>query len=535
MIKFDTDARATFLKGVDTVYRSVSITLGPKGRNVILEKKFGPPVVTNDGVTIAKEIELEDPFENMGAAIAKEAASKTNDEAGDGTTTAVVLTHYMVREGLKALGAGANPMLLKQGIQRAARAVVEELKKFAIPVRTKEDVQNVATISGNDPDIGKRIADAMEKVGKDGVITIEESKTGITEGPEFVEGMQFDRGYLSPYFVTDREAMEAVLEEPYILLYEKKISNVMDILPLLEKVAREGKPLLIIAEDVEGEALATLVVNKLKGILQVCAVKAPGYGERRKAMMEDIAIMTGGTFIREELGIKLENVELSQLGRAEKVVVDKEETTIIGGKGSEDAIKGRIEEIKKQIEETDSDWEREKLQERLAKLAGGVAVIRVGAPTEVELKELKHRYEDALSATRAAAEEGVVPGGGVALLRASRVLKDLKADTEDEQMGIRIVQRALEAPVRQIAENAGLDGSIVVEKILEKDDPNYGLNALTGQYEDLVKAGIIDPLKVTRAALENAASVASMALSTEAIVVEKPEKEEKAPTPPSEF
>ncbi|MHA2620549.1 MAG: chaperonin GroEL [bacterium JZ-2024 1] len=535
LIQFDADARASFLKGIETVSRSVKITLGPKGRNVVLEKKFGPPVITNDGVTIAKEIELEDPFENLGAAVAKEAANKTNDAAGDGTTTAVLLTEQVVREGLKALGAGANPMLLKNGIQKATAKVVERLKEMAIPVETKQDIQNVATISGNDPEIGRLISEAMDKVGKDGVITIEESKTGTTQGPEYVEGMQFDRGYISPYFVTDRETMTCVLEDAYILLYEKKISAVMDILPLLEKVAREGRPLLIIAEDVEGEALATLVVNRLKGILNVAAVKAPGYGERRKAMMEDIAILTGGKFISEDIGVKLEKVELKDLGRAKKVVIEKEETTIIEGAGTRDAVKGRIELIKKQIEETDSDWEREKLQERLAKLAGGVAVIKVGAPTEVELKEKKHRFEDALSATKAAVEEGVVAGGGVALLRASEVLDKMRGDNEDEDMGIRIVRRALEAPIRQIAFNSGVDGSIVVATVAKSKDKHYGFNALTGEYEDLMKAGVVDPVKVTRSALENAASVAGMVLSTEAMVAEKPEKEEKLPTPPPEY
>lgn len=535
IIQFDTDARTSFLKGIETVSRSVKVTLGPKGRNVVLEKKFGPPVITNDGVTIAKEIELEDPFENLGAAVAKEAANKTNDAAGDGTTTAVLLTEQLVREGLKALGAGANPMLLKAGIQKATAAVVEDLKKMAIPVESKQDIQNVATISGNDPEIGRLIAEAMEKVGKDGVITIEESKTGTTQGPEYVEGMQFDRGYISPYFITDREAMTCVLEDAYILLYEKKISAVVDILPLLEKVAREGRPLLIIAEDVEGEALATLVVNKLKGILNVAAVKAPGYGDRRKAMMEDIAILTGGKFISEDIGVKLEKVETTDLGQAKKIIIEKEETTIVEGAGKREAVKGRIEMIKKQIEETDSDWEREKLQERLAKLAGGVAVIKVGAATEIELKERKHRFEDALSATKAAVEEGVVAGGGVALLRAAQVLDKLSGDYEDEDMGIKIVRRALEAPIRQIASNSGVDGSIVVSIVSKSKDRNYGYNALSGEYEDLVKAGVVDPVKVTRSALQNAASVAGMVLSTEAMIAEKPEKEEKLPTPPPEY
>jgi chaperonin GroEL len=523
------------MKGIETVSRSVKVTLGPKGRNVVLEKKFGPPVITNDGVTIAKEIELEDPFENLGAAVAKEAANKTNDAAGDGTTTAVLLTEQLVREGLKALGAGANAMLLKRGIQKAATRVVERLKETATAVETKQDIQNVATISGNDPEIGELISEAMDKVGKDGVITIEESKTGTTTGPEYVEGMQFDRGYISPYFVTDRETMNCILEDAYILLYEKKISAVMDILPLLEKVAREGKPLLILAEDLEGEALATLVVNKLKGILNVAAVKAPGYGERRKAMMEDIAILTGGKFISEDIGVKLEKVELKDLGRAKKIVIEKEETTLIEGGGTKDAVKGRIELIRKQVDETDSDWEKEKLQERLAKLAGGVAVIKVGAPTEVELKEKKHRFEDALSATKAAVEEGVVVGGGVALIRSGEVLDKMRGDNEDEDMGIKIVRRSLEAPIRQIAVNSGVDGSIVIATVLKSKDRNYGFNALTSGYEDLVKAGVVDPVKVTRSAVENAASVAGMVLSTEAMIAEKPEKEEKLPTPPPEY
>ncbi|MHA2609403.1 MAG: chaperonin GroEL [bacterium JZ-2024 1] len=534
LLKYNEEAREAFLQGIEKVARTVRITLGPKGRNVVLEKKFGPPTISADGVSIAKEIELEDPFENMGAAVVKEAASKTNDAAGDGTTTAIILTDSLVREGLKAVAAGYNAFLVRKGILAATEACVEALKKQAIPIQTKEEVEKVATISANDPVIGKIIAEAMDKVGKDGVITIEESKTGVTVGPEYVEGMQFDRGYVSPYFMTDRETLECILEDPYILLYEKKISAVMDILPLLEKVAREGKPLLIIAEEIEGEALATLVVNKLKGILQVAAVKAPGYGERRKAMMEDIAILTGGKFISEDLGIKLENVQLSDLGRAKKVKIDKENTTIIEGAGSKEAVKGRIELIKKQIQETESDWEREKLQERLAKLSGGVAVIKVGAPTEVELKEKKGRYEDALSATKAAVEEGVVAGGGVALLQTIPALDKLDAETEDEKMGIRITKKALEAPLKQIAENSGADGSVILEQV-RRSKPGYGFNALTGKVEDMMKAGIMDPLKVTRSALQNAASVAAMVLSTEAMVVEKPEKEEKMPTPPPEY
>lgn len=535
LLKFDEEARNSFLAGIETVAKAVKITLGPKGRNVVLEKKFGPPTVSSDGVSIAKEIDLDDPFENLGAQIAKEAASKTNDAAGDGTTTSVMLTEQLVREGLKAVASGHNAMLLKTGIQKAVDKLVEALKEMAIPISTKVEIQQVAELSGHDPEIGRIIAEAMDKVGKDGVITIEESKTGVTSGPEYVEGMQFDRGYISPYFVTDRENMIVELEDPYILLYEKKISAVMDILPLLEKIAREGRPLLIIAEDIEGEALATLVVNKLKGVLNVAAVKAPGYGERRKAMMEDIATLTGGRFFSEDLGIKLENVELADMGRAKKIRIDKENTTIIEGAGARDAVKGRIEQIKKQITETDSDWEKEKLQERLAKLAGGVAVIKVGAPTEVELKEKKHRYEDALSATKAAVEEGVVTGGGVALLSASTALDSITTENEDEEMGVKIVRKAIETPLRQIASNSGFEGSVVLEEIKRSKKKNYGLNALTGKYEDLVKVGIIDPLKVTRSALQNAASVAAMVLTTEAMVVEKPEKEEKVPPPPPEY
>ncbi len=534
LLKYDEEAKESFLQGIEKVARTVRITLGPKGRNVVLEKKFGPPTISADGVSIAKEIELEDPFENMGAAVAKEAASKTNDAAGDGTTTAILLTDSFVREGLKSVAAGYNAFLVRKGILTATEKCVEALKNQAIPIQTKEDVEKVATISANDATIGKIISEAMDKVGKDGVITIEESKTGLTVGPEYVEGMQFDRGYVSPYFITDRETLECILEEPYVLLYEKKISAVMDILPILEKVAREGRPLLIIAEEVEGEALATLVVNKLKGILQVSAVKAPGYGERRKAMMEDISILTGGKFISEDLGIKLENVKLEDLGKAKKIIIDKENTTIIEGAGSKEAVKGRIELIKKQIQETESDWEREKLQERLAKLSGGVAVIKVGAPTEVELKEKKGRFEDALSATKAAVEEGVVAGGGVALLQCLSALDELEVDSEDEKMGIRIVRKASEAPLRQIAENSGADGSVVLEQV-RHSKPGYGYNALTGKIEDMMKAGIMDPVKVTRSALQNAASVAALVLSTEAMVVEKPEKEEKMPTPPPEY
>ena len=529
-ILYTEQARQALERGVDTIANAVKVTLGPRGRNVVLEKKFGSPTVINDGVTIAKEIELEDRFENMGAQLVREVASKTNDVAGDGTTTATVLAQAIVREGLRNVAAGANPMLLKKGIDRAVEAAVEEIRKIATPVETRDEIANVATISANDPKIGELIADAMEKVGKDGVITVEESK-GTETTLELVEGMQFDKGYISPYFVTDPERMEAVLEEPFILLYEKKISAVQDLIPILEQTARMGRPLLIIAEDVEGEALATLVVNKLRGVLNVAAVKAPGFGERRKAIMEDIAILTGGKFITEDLGIKLENVDISMLGRAKKVIVAKEETTIVEGAGSRDAVMGRINQIKKQIEETESNYDREKLQERLAKLAGGVAVIKVGAATETELKEKKHRFEDALSATRAAVEEGIVPGGGVTYLNIIPALDGI-GETPDEQHGAAIVRRALEEPLRQIAENAGLEGSVVVERV-KNMEKGHGLNALTGEYVDMVKAGIVDPVKVTRSALQNAASIAGMLLTTEALVVEKPEKKEsKTPSPP---
>ncbi len=534
-IRFSDKAREKLLNGVNQVADTVKITLGPRGRNVILEKKWGSPTITNDGVTIAKEIELEDPWENMGAQLVKEVASKTNDIAGDGTTTATLLAQAVVREGLRNVTSGANPMGLKRGIQKAAAKVVEELKKYAVNIKDdKKAIAHVATISGNnDPEIGELIAQAMEKVGKDGVITVEESKTAETK-IELVEGMQFDRGYLSPYFINDKENMEVSLDEPYILLWEKKISAVADIIPLLEKVAKSGKPLLIVCEDVEGEALATLVVNQLRGTLSVCAVKSPGYGDRRKAMMGDIATLTGGTYFSEDLGVKLESVDLNDLGRAKKVKVDKENTTIIEGKGTKEAIKGRIHQIRAEIDKATSDWDKEKLQERLAKLAGGVALVKVGAATETELKEKKHRYEDALSATRAAVEEGIVVGGGVALLRARAVLEPmLKEDGSDpdELLGIRIVHRALEEPVRWIAQNAGYEGSIVIERILEKKEKNFGFNAQTFQYEDLVKAGIIDPLKVTRSALENASSIASMVLTTEALVAEKPEEKKQPPMP----
>ena len=535
MLAFDAQARQALEKGVNAVASAVKVTLGPKGRNVILDRKFGSPVVTKDGVTVAKEIELEAPFENMGAQLCREVASKTNDVAGDGTTTATVLAQAMLLEGLKNVAAGANPVFLKKGIERAVDTVVEYIKKIATPVEGKQDIAHVASIAGNDTAIGELIADAMDKVGKDGVITVEESK-GIQTTVEVVEGMEFDRGYISPYFVTNPEAMEAVLENPYILIYEKKISAVADLLPLLERVARTGRPLLVIAEDVEGEALATLVVNKLRGTLPCAAVKAPGFGDRRKAMLEDIAILTGGTFISEDIGIKLENVDLNMLGEANKVRINKEKTTIVEGKGDKKRIEGRIAQIRKQIEETESDYDREKLQERLAKLAGGVAVVKVGAATETELKEKKHRIEDALAATRAAVEEGIVPGGGVTYLRAQAELDKLEA-TGDEKVGIMIVRRALEEPLRTIASNAGLEGSVVVEKVRASDNPNFGFNALTGQYEDMVKAGIVDPAKVCRSALQNAASVASMMLTTEALVAEIPEKKESKtpPYPPDEF
>ncbi|MCS6830461.1 MAG: chaperonin GroEL [bacterium] len=528
-ILYDEDARRALERGVNLVADAVKVTLGPKGRNVVLEKKWGSPTITKDGVTVAKEVELEDPFENMGAQLCREVASKTNDVAGDGTTTATVLAQAIVAEGLKYVAAGGNPILVKRGIEMAVEKAVEEIKKHAIPVSTKEDVEHVASIAGNDPEIGKVIAEAMEKVGKDGVITVEESK-GTTTTMEVVEGMQFDRGYISPYFITDPERMEAVLEDCYILIHEKKISNAQDLIPLLERIANARKPLLIIAEDVEGDALATLVVNKIRGVLSVAAVKAPGFGERRKAMLEDIAILTGGKFLSEDLGIKLENVDLSMLGRAKKVIVAKEETTIVEGAGSRDAVMGRINQIKKQIEETESNYDREKLQERLAKLAGGVAVIKVGAATETELKEKKHRFEDALSATRAAVEEGIVPGGGVTYLNIISALNGI-GETPDEQHGAAIVRRALEEPLRQIAENAGLEGSVVVERV-KNMEKGWGLDALTGEYVDMVKAGIVDPVKVTRSALQNAASIAGMLLTTEALVVEKPEKKESK-TPPA--
>jgi len=522
-LHFNTDARAALKRGVDQLAEAVKVTLGPKGRNVVIDKKFGAPTVTKDGVTVAKEIELSDPLENMGAQMVKEVATKTSDLAGDGTTTATVLAQAIFREGLKNVTAGVNPMALKRGIDAAVAAVVEELKKMSVPTKGKKEIAQVGSISANnDKEIGDLIAEAMEKVGKDGVITVEEAK-GLETTLETVEGMQFDRGYLSPYFVTDPEKMEAALEDALILVHDKKISSMKDLLPILEKVAQMGKPLLIIAEDIEGEALATLVVNKLRGTLRVSAVKAPGFGDRRKAMLEDIAVLTGGQVISEEVGFKLENAVVTDLGRAKRIVVDKETTTIIDGQGDDDKIKGRIKELKAAIDKTTSDYDREKLQERLAKLAGGVAVINVGAATESEMKEKKARVEDALHATRAAVEEGIVPGGGVALVRAQKALKTLKLVEADEQIGVDIIRRAIEEPVRMIVQNAGGEGSIVVEKIRQSKDNNYGYNALTDEYEDLVAAGVIDPTKVTRTALQNAASIASLLLTTEAIIVEKKE------------
>jgi len=528
-LAFDIEARKALEKGVNIVAQAVKVTLGPKGRNVVLDRKFGSPVITKDGVTVAKEIELENPYENMGAQLLREVASKTNDVAGDGTTTATVLAQAIVNEGLKNVAAGANPIFIKRGIDKAVEVAVEEIKKLSTPVVGKEDIAHVAAIAGNDQEIGKLIAEAMDKVGKDGVITVEESK-GTSTTVEVVEGMEFDRGYISPYFVTNAEAMEAVLEDPFILLYEKKISAIQDLLPLLEKVARSGRPLVIIAEDVEGEALATLVVNKIRGTLNCAAVKAPGFGDRRKAMMEDIAILTGGRFISEDLGVKLENIDLLDLGRAKKVRIAKEKTTIVEGAGKKKDIDARIAQIKKQIEETDSDYDREKLQERLAKLAGGVAVIKVGAATETELKEKKHRVEDALNATRAAVEEGIVAGGGTTLINVIPALAKIQVEG-DEKVGVNIVRRALEEPLRQIAENAGLEGSVVVEHV-KKQPPGIGLDAVTEQYVDMVKAGIVDPVKVTRSALQNAASVASMILTTEALIADIPEKKPANPPYP---
>jgi chaperonin GroEL len=528
---FNTDARAKLKKGVDHLAEAVKVTLGPKGRNVVIDKKFGSPTVTKDGVTVAKEVELSDPIENMGAQMVKEVATKTSDLAGDGTTTATVLAQAIFREGLKNVTAGANPMELKRGIDRAVEAVVEQLRTLSVPSAGKREIAQVGTISANnDKEIGNLISEAMEKVGKDGVITVEEAK-GLETTLETVDGMQFDRGYLSPYFVTDPEKMEAVLDDAYILIHDKKISAMKELLPVLEKIAQSGRPLLIIAEDVEGEALATLVVNKLRGTLKVVAVKAPGFGDRRKEMLRDIAVLSGGQVVSEELGFKLENSTLNDLGRAKRVVVDKDNTTIVDGKGKEDAIQGRIGEIRSAIDKSTSDYDREKLQERLAKLSGGVAVINVGAATETEMKEKKARVEDALHATRAAVEEGIVPGGGVALVRAQAGLDKLRG-TDDEKIGVEIVRRALEEPIRMIAQNAGAEGSIVVARVKEAKEKNFGYNAATDAYEDLVKAGVIDPTKVTRTALQNAASIAGLLLTTECVVVEKKEDKPAPAAPP---
>jgi chaperonin GroEL len=530
-IEFGEDARHRIAAGVDKLANAVKITLGPKGRNVVLDKKFGSPTSTKDGVTVAKEIELEDPFENMGAQMVNEVASKTSDVAGDGTTTATVLGQAIFREGIRNVTAGANPMEIKRGIDKAVEVAIEELKKLSKPTKGKTEIAQVGTISANnDPTIGDLIAEAMDKVGKDGVITVEEAKAMETS-LEIVEGMQFDRGYLSPYFVTNAERMEVQVEEPYILLNEKKITNMKDLLPILEKVAKMGKPFLLVAEDVEGEALATLVVNKLRGTLHACAVKAPGFGDRRKAMLEDIAILTGGRVITEDLGIKLESIEINDLGQAKRVTIDKDNTTIVEGAGKSSAIEGRVKQIRTQVEETTSDYDREKLQERLAKLVGGVAVINVGAATETEMKEKKARVEDALNATRAAVEEGIIPGGGVALLRCMASLEKLEGQLSDDQaVGVRIVKRALEEPARQIANNAGVEGSIVVQRI-KSEKNNIGYNAATDAYEDMVKAGIIDPTKVTRSALQNASSIAGLMLTPEAIITDIPEKEKAPPMP----
>jgi chaperonin GroEL len=529
-LQFDESARHALLRGIEKLARAVKATLGPSGRNVILDKKFGSPTITKDGVTVAKEIELEDPYENMGAQLVREVASKTSDIAGDGTTTATVLAESIYKEGLRNVTAGANPTSLQRGISKAVDAIVEELKKISKKVSDRTEIAQVATVSANwDKTIGEIIADAMDKVGKDGTITVEEAKS-IETTLEVVEGMQFDKGYLSPYFVTNAEAMEAVLENPYILIHEKKISSLKDMLPLLEKVAKAGRPLLIIAEDVEGEALATLVVNKLRGTLQVCAVKAPGFGDRRKAMLEDIAVLTGGRCITEDLGIKLENVKLDDLGKAKRITIDKENTTIVEGEGKQNDIQGRVSQIRRQIEETTSDYDREKLQERLAKLAGGVAVINVGAATETEMKEKKARVEDALHATRAAVEEGIVPGGGVAFIRAQKALDSIKGLEGDEAVGVQIVRRAIEEPTRQLADNAGQEGALIVQEVKARKG-NEGYDVATGEYTDLVKAGIVDPTKVTRTALQNAASISGLLLTTEAIVTELPEKEKTPPMP----
>jgi len=530
-LQFDEAARHTLLRGVEKLAKAVKATLGPSGRNVILDKKFGSPTITKDGVTVAKEIELEDPYENMGAQLVREVASKTSDVAGDGTTTATILAESIYREGLRNVTAGANPTSLQRGIMKAVEAIVDELKKLSKKVSDRTEIAQVATVSANwDKTIGEIIADAMDKVGKDGTITVEEAKS-IETTLEVVEGMQFDKGYLSPYFVTNAEDMEAILENPYILIYEKKISSLKDMLPLLEKVAKAGRPLLIIAEDVEGEALATLVVNKLRGTLQVCAVKAPGFGDRRKAMLEDIAVLTGGKMISEDLGIKLENIKLEDLGKAKRVTIDKENTTIVEGSGKHSDIQGRVAQIRRQIEETTSDYDREKLQERLAKLAGGVAVINVGAATETEMKEKKARVEDALHATRAAVEEGIVAGGGVAFIRAQKSLENMRGLDADEKVGVQIVRRAVEEPMRQLADNAGAEGALIVEEV-KKRKGNEGYDVAKGEYTDLVKAGIVDPTKVTRSALQNAASIAGLLLTTEALVTEIPEKEKTPAMPP---
>jgi chaperonin GroEL len=531
-LHFNVDARAALKRGVDKLAEAVKVTLGPKGRNVVLDKKFGAPTVTKDGVTVAKEVELSDPIENMGAQMVKEVATKTSDVAGDGTTTATVLAQAIFREGLKNVTAGSNPMAIKRGIERAVTAVIDELKKMSVMTAGKKEIAQIGAISANnDKEIGDLIADAMEKVGKDGVITVEEAR-GIETTLETVDGMQFDRGYISPYFVTDPDKMEAALEDAMILIHDKKISAMKDLLPILEKTAQAGRPLLIIAEDIEGEALATLVVNKLRGTLKVAAVKAPGFGDRRKAMLQDIATLTKGQVVSDEVGFKLENAVLTDLGRAKRIVVDKDNTTIIDGAGDSDAIKGRIKEIEVAIDKTTSDYDKEKLQERKAKLAGGVAVINVGAATESEMKEKKARVEDALHATRAAVEEGIVPGGGVALIRAQRALKSLKLEEHDEQIGVDIIRRSLEEPMRMIAYNAGAEGSIVVEKVRSSKDDQFGYNALTDTYENLVTAGVIDPTKVARTALQNAASIASLLLTTEALIVEKKEDKPAPAGPP---
>jgi chaperonin GroEL len=528
---YSDEARREILAGVEKLSRAVKITLGPKGRNVVIDKKFGSPTITKDGVSVAKEVELEKPFENMGAQLVREVASKTSDVAGDGTTTATVLAEAIYREGLKNVTAGQNPMAIKRGIEKAVEVIIKELQKLSRKVHERAEISNVATISANgDRTIGETIADAMDKVGKDGTITVEEAKS-IETTLDVVEGMQFDKGYLSPYFVTNAEAMETILEDCLILIHEKKISNLKEFIPVLEKVAKTGRPLLVIAEEVEGEALATLVVNKIRGTLQCCAVKAPGFGDRRKAMLDDIAVLTGGKCFTEDLGVKLESIGLEDLGRAKRVTIDKENTTIVEGNGTKDAIQGRIAQIKKEIELSTSDYDKEKLQERLAKLAGGVAVINVGAATETEMKEKKARVEDALHATRAAVEEGIVPGGGVAYLRCLPALDSLKIDSVDEKVGIDIVKRALQEPARQLAANAGLEGSVVVQKILSEKG-SFGLNVETGIYEDLIKAGVIDPTKVTRSALQNAASVSALLLTTEALISELPEKEKPAPMMP---